>query len=290
MGGGVAAGGVVVELAFDIGEQAAGANAETGSVQPGGAELLAHEDLPGERLLGAADAAGGFEADDLAGARVEGADGAGHHQADGQGGVDGFLAGGGFDEIGAGHHADKAGAGDVGEGAELAGGQDGLEVGIAAAFAEGGDFVIERRPIAGQDVGARDDDVDFGGAGLDGFLDFEEAGTEGGLAAGEAGGNGSDGDIGTAEGAAGIVDAAVVDADGGDAQGLPVAEGGDQLGAQGLAGFGAEALDAAGGVAAFEGGEVDAGEGAQEPGGLPFALDGAARWRGWRRAVRRRGG
>ena len=276
VGGGIAAGGVVVELALDIGEQAAGADAEAGGVEPSGAELLTHEDLPDEHLLGAADAAGGLEADDLAGALVEGADGAGHHQADGQGGVDGFLAGRGLDEIGAGHHTDEAGAGDVGEGAELAGGQDGFQVGVAAAFAEGGDLVIEGGPIAGQDVGARDDDVDFGGAGFDGFLDFQQAGAERGLTAGETGGDGGDGDIRATEGAAGIMDAAVVDADGGDARGLGEAEGGDQLGAQGLAGFGAEALDAAGGVAAFEGGEVDAGEGAQQPGGLPFALDGAA--------------
>ena len=87
MGGGIAAGGMVMQLALDIGEQAAGADAEAAGSQPGSAELLPHEDLPGEGLFGAADAAGGLEADDLTGALVIAADGAGHHQADGQGGV-----------------------------------------------------------------------------------------------------------------------------------------------------------------------------------------------------------
>lgn len=276
MGGGVAAGGMVVQLALDIGQQAAGADAEAAGRQPGSAQFLPHEDLPGEGLFGAADAAGGLEADDLAGAFVIAADGARHHQTDGQGGVDGFFAGGSFDEIGAGHHADQAGAGDVGERAELTRGQDRLEVRIATAFAKSSHLVIEGGPIAAEDMCAGDDDVDLAGAGLDRFLDFEQARAEGGLAAGETSGDGGDGDIAATEGAARIVDATVVDADGSDLRRLGEAEGGDQLRAERLARFGAEAQDAGGGVAAFEGGEVDAGEGAQEPGGLPLALDGAA--------------
>ena len=147
---------------------------------------------------------------------------------------------------------------------------------VATTFAESGHFVIEGGPIAAEDMGAGDDDVDFSSAGLDGFLNFEQAGAEGGLAAGETGRDSGDGDVAAAEGTAGVVDAAVIDADGGDLRCLGKLEGGDQLGAERLARFGAEAEDAGGGVAAFEGGEVDAGEGAQEPGGLPLAFDGAA--------------
>ncbi len=45
---------------------------------------------------------------------------------------------------------------------------------------------------------------------------------------------------------------------------------------QRAAGLGAEALDALGGVVAGERGEVHAGDGAEQPGGLPVLLDGAA--------------
>src|SRR5688572_6420025 len=71
----VAAGDVVLELALDVGEQAAGAEAEEGRLHPVATELLAHEDQPGERILGGGDAAGRLEADLEAGALPVVADG-----------------------------------------------------------------------------------------------------------------------------------------------------------------------------------------------------------------------
>ncbi len=60
---GVAAGDVVLELALDVGEHRARADAEQVGLQPGAAELLLHQDQPVHRVLGGAQAAGRLEAD-----------------------------------------------------------------------------------------------------------------------------------------------------------------------------------------------------------------------------------
>src|SRR5919201_58880 len=145
------------ELALDIREQAAGADTEKLRMQPGVAQLLLHERQPVERLPGRADAAGRLEADAPAGALVVVADGACHHQPDRQRGVDALLAGRGLDEVGAGHHADEARLADIAQGPQLAGGQDGLEMGRATRGAEVAHLVVERLPVAPQHVCARDD-------------------------------------------------------------------------------------------------------------------------------------
>ena len=58
----VAASGVEFELALDVREHAAGAEAEQIGVEPGIAELFFHQGEPFERLLRGADTACGFEA------------------------------------------------------------------------------------------------------------------------------------------------------------------------------------------------------------------------------------
>jgi hypothetical protein len=81
--------------------------------------------------------------------------------------LDALLAGGRLDEIGAGHHADEAGARDVRERGQLADTEDGLEVRGPARVAEGAHLVVERGPVAGEHVRARDHHVDLRGAGID---------------------------------------------------------------------------------------------------------------------------
>ena len=65
---------------------------------------------------------------------------------------------------------------------------------LAAGFAHVAHFVIEGLPVLGQDVAARDDDVDFRSTGADAFADFGDAEFVGREACGEAGGDGGDGD------------------------------------------------------------------------------------------------
>src|SRR5581483_7155322 len=172
------------------------------------------------------------------------ADGTDHDPRNREGGVDGFLAGLGLDEVRAGHHGDDGGAGYVAEGEQVAGAEDGFHVGGPAGFLEGGDLVVEGVPLAVEDVGAGDDDIDLAGAGFDGAADLLDARFERREPGGEAGGDGGDRDSGAFESLDG--------------------------------GFDEEALDALGGVVAGEGGEVHAREGAEEPGGLEVLFDGGA--------------
>src|SRR5690606_39226239 len=77
--GRVAARDVVLELALDVGEQRAGAEAQQVGLEPTAPQLLLHEDEPGEGVLGGAQAAGRLEAHGEAGALGVVADGA-HHR------------------------------------------------------------------------------------------------------------------------------------------------------------------------------------------------------------------
>ena len=65
---------------------------------------------------------------------------------------------------------------------------------IAAGLAEELDLVVQRLPVAGQDMGAADDDVDLPGTGLDGLLDLGDALGNGRLPGRKAGGDGGDRD------------------------------------------------------------------------------------------------
>ena len=161
-------------------------------------------------------------------------------------------------------------------------------MGIAAGVAHFADFVVERAPVAAQDTLARDDDVDFLGAGFDRLMDFFNALGEGAQAGREAGRDGGDRDVGVVESAQGVLDALVIDADCADGEvEIGDVERLDEVGAQGLAGFGAEPPDFARRVVACEGGEIDHGDGAQQPGGLMLFLDAAAGRQGLGAALRR---
>ena len=236
--------------------------------------------------LGGADAARGFEADRHAGALSVLADGAHHGERDGQSGVDGFLAGRGLDEVGAGHHRHPTGARDVAQGHQVAGAEDGFHVHGAAGVLEGSDFVIKSVPVAVEDVGAGDDDVDLRGASFDGAANLLDALGERREAGGESGGNGGDRNAGALERFDGGFDKGVIDADRADGEvQLFNAEGLDELALKRIARLGAETLDALGGIVAAEGGQIHAGDGAEQPRGLIFFFDGAARGVGLRSAL-----
>src|SRR6476661_2572331 len=106
----VATGDEVFDLALDVVEQAARAEAEEISIQPGVAQLFFHQDQPVKRLLGRANAACWLKTDAIAGRLLILADRAHHHEAVGQRRVDRLFAGRGLDEVGSGHHADPTGA------------------------------------------------------------------------------------------------------------------------------------------------------------------------------------
>ena len=274
---GVAAGGVMFELALDVGKHAAGSEAEEVGLQPRGAQFVFHQREPFERLLCGANAASGFEAYGEAGLQCVFADSAGHYQTYGKSGVDGFFAGGGFDEVCAGHHGDDASAGDVAKSKEIAGAEDDFHVRGAACVFESSDLVVEGLPFCGEDVSACDDYVDFIGAGLDRSADFLDALGEGREAGGESSGDGGDSNAAAFEGAARGFYEDMIDADGGDFD----VERFDaklfyEFALERLAAFGAEAADALVGVIPRESCEIHAGDGAEKPGGLIILFYGAA--------------
>src|SRR5690606_26956823 len=135
------------------------------------------------------------------------------------------------------------------------------------------DLVVERLPVASEDVGAGDDDVDLLGASGDGGTNLLDALLEGAESCREPGRNGGDGDPRTLEGLDGGFDVGVVDADrcGRDA-GVRDAPGVQQVGAHRVAGLRAEAADVSWRTITSARGQVDTGDGAEEPGGLPLLL------------------
>ena len=97
---------------------------------------------------------------------------------------------------------------------EFAGAEDGLDVGVAAGFAEGLDLVVERLPVAVQHHVALDDDVDLLGAVGDRGLDLREPGLERREPVREGGGDRRDRNAGALERLDRGRDEGVVDADG----------------------------------------------------------------------------
>src|SRR6266699_3903090 len=138
----VVTGSEVRKLPFDVGKQAAGANAEERIVQPLVAQLLFHQDQPIERLFGTANAASRLKAYLVASSLEVIADGPHHYQADRERSVDRLFAGGGFDEISAGHHADETRHTGVAQGGKLVSGKDGLHVRLATGVTESPHFIV----------------------------------------------------------------------------------------------------------------------------------------------------
>ena len=236
-------------MAFDVAQKGGGAEAEEVGLQPRQAQFVFDERKIDQRIFGFGDAACGFVADLDTGAVIIVADRAQHGQGDRQGGVDGFLAGRGLDEIGTRHHADERGAGDVSERAEFAGREDGFHMGIATSGAHFLGLIVEGLPVLGQDMAARDDDVDLARASLHTCADLGDAQGIGREPGRKAGRDGGDRDGGAFQRADSGFDHGVVDADrpGGE---VGYTQGLQQFGADRVAGFGAQALDAARGVIA----------------------------------------
>src|ERR1043166_4055315 len=93
---------MMLQLTLDVGEQAAGPEAEQLGPEPAIAQPLLDHREPVERLLGTADPTRRLEPHEIPGAVTVFANLPRHHDAEGQRGVDALLAGGRFDEIGAG--------------------------------------------------------------------------------------------------------------------------------------------------------------------------------------------
>src|SRR5471030_2688499 len=93
----IAAGDVMLELPFDIGEKARRAYAEQLRFEPLAAEFFLHQDLVFEHRLGGGHATRWLEADHHARALKVVADHAHHRGRDGEGRVHAFLAGGRLD-------------------------------------------------------------------------------------------------------------------------------------------------------------------------------------------------
>jgi len=257
------------DLHGDVGEEAAGTEAEPLRGEPCGTEGFADHDEVLEGFLGGADATCGLHADHFSGGGEVVPDGFEHDEGDWEGGGGLDFSGTGFDEVGPGVDGEVAGEADIVRCLEFAGFEDDLEVGVAAGGADGGDFVEDAAVLAGEEGTAVDDHIDFVGSVGDGVADFGEACLEGGFTAGEGGGDTGDPDGGACECLEGGTDERWVDADGGDLRAAVVI-------VHGLAGFGAEVLDFSFGIGSFEGGEVHHGHGEAEACCLGFVLDAAA--------------
>src|SRR5215469_16388631 len=85
VGGGITPGREMLDLALDIAEQRAGADAEEIRQKPGLTHLLLHQGKPGERVLCAAQAARRLEAHPGAGLLLILAERPQHDEADGKG-------------------------------------------------------------------------------------------------------------------------------------------------------------------------------------------------------------
>src|ERR1700730_7622374 len=166
---------MVGELPLDVSQHAADAKAEEIRMEPRVAKFLLHKRQPFERLLRRPDAARRFEADRRPGLLRILANGARHHQANRKRGIDGFLAGGGFDEIGAGHHGDRACARHVAKGEQIPGAEDHLHGHGTAGSLEQRNLIVKLSPFPSEHVGSRDDHINLVRPGLNGAAYFSDA-------------------------------------------------------------------------------------------------------------------
>src|SRR3989442_1611460 len=276
--GRIAAGDEVLELALDVREQGARPEPEPCGAEPLVGQLFLYKDEPFQRPLGAADPARRLEPDGVTRLLEIFANLARHHDTDGQGRVHGFLAGGRLDEVGARHHGGAARARHGREGGGGARAENHLQVRVAAPLAGRLHLAGQRLPIAREGVCPRDHDVDLLRARIHRRPDLLEPLREGIEARGEARRDGGDRDTGAREGRDRRRDVAVIDAHRADRDAeLCRAQRLEQVAADRLLRLGAEPQHVAGGVVALERREGDAGDGAEQPGGLPFLLDGAPR-------------
>ena len=149
-------------------------------------------------------------------------------------------------------------------------------MGIAAGRAHLAHLVIERLPVAGQDMPARNDDVDFRRAGCHAFADFGQPQMKRGQSRRKARGHGRHGYPASGKRVDGgwhhlVIDADRAHGDVGHAQRL------EQIGADRLARLGAEPRDPAFGIVARQRGQVDTGDRLEQPGRLMILLDGPPR-------------
>src|SRR6266849_10088873 len=269
----VAPRGMVLELPLDVRQHAAGAEAKQIRAKPRRAKLLFHQRQPFHRLLGRADAAGRFETDGHPGLVGILADGAGHHQADRQRGVNRFLARRSLDEIRSGHHGDHARACHVAKREQVAGPEDHLHVGGAAGALERCDFAVEGLPFSATNMRSRADHVNLRRAGFRRAADFRDAFREGRKTRREPRRNSSNSYAAALQSAQRRLHESVIDANGGYFQAeLSDLEPLHNFLLDGLAGFRAHAAHALFGIVARERRQVHAGNGAQEPSRLPFLL------------------
>ena len=140
-----------------------------------------------DRLLRGPDPARGLHPDDAAGLLVHVADRLEHAERHRQrrGGAD--LAGRGLDEVAAGGHREQRRPADVVVGAELAGLENHLQVGLAAGLLHLHDLVVDLGVAAGEEGAAVDHHVDLVGAELDRLAHVGELDRERRLAGRERG-------------------------------------------------------------------------------------------------------
>ncbi len=142
---------------------------------------------------------------------------------------------------------------------------------LAAGFAHGADFVVERFPFLVEDMAARDDDIDLFRAIGHRHLDLFQAQRQRHQAGRKSGRHRGDGNARPVQRLHGRRDHGRIDADGArlrrrifQAQRL------DQIGAQRMARLHAQAMHPRGRVVAGQGGQVDALDRAHQPCGLPL--------------------
>src|SRR5690348_16169468 len=161
MAGRVSASHEMLELPLDVREESARADPEQIRPQPAVAELVLHEIHVLEHVLGAANTTCWFEANGVSCLLLVLADHPRHHQREGERRIHAFLPRRRLDEVRSCLHRDDARARDLVERRQLDRGENRLHVRVATGVTKCLHLVVERVPVAGEHVGARDDDVDL---------------------------------------------------------------------------------------------------------------------------------
>mmetsp|Transcript_12155 Transcript_12155/g.27751 ORF Transcript_12155/g.27751 Transcript_12155/m.27751 type:complete len:223 (-) Transcript_12155:281-949(-) len=176
-------------------------------------ELFSHEGEVGTSVFGRSDTTRWLEAHLGAGPLVILPNRAAHYERHGERGVGGLLASRCLDEIGSRHHAHQAALIDERESGQLSRCENRLHVRRSTRLAEVNNLLVQRLPVAGQRVRARDHNINLHCAIGYTLPDLGKLVCMRDLTCGKASGDRRDRDAGALECGDGVTDAARVHAD-----------------------------------------------------------------------------
>src|SRR5579875_1529323 len=149
---------------------------------------------------------------------------------------------------------------------------------LAAGRTKGFDLVIERLPVAGQHVSARDNDIDLRCSGLDRSCDLAKLLLKWVLSGGETGRDGGNRNSGTTQRLNRRRHQVMIDTDRTNLEiKTPYTHRIQEFLTHRITRFSTETAHIAGRIVTCQCSEIQAGDSAQEPRSLPLLFDGAAR-------------